>query len=182
MITFIAGLFTLWTLGFWIITAIASLLILILSEHDGEGWALIILAVLVGAVTLANPPIQNLIQTNPFFLIIAFFLYVIMGVVWSFIKWYFFLLNVRDAMKTDPDYQRNVHGTGITVRGRFVYLPVKAHDYKARVIGWMMYWPWSAFWTMIDDPIRRICNRLYVACQTQFQRMADSITKLPEEQ
>jgi len=34
-------------------------------------------------------------------------------------------------------------------------------DHTARITRWMGYWPWSLFWTILNDPIRRICKWMY---------------------
>jgi hypothetical protein len=34
-------------------------------------------------------------------------------------------------------------------------------DHKARILRWMGHWPWSLFWTLLNDPIRRIAKMLY---------------------
>lgn len=34
-------------------------------------------------------------------------------------------------------------------------------DNKARIMRWMGHWPWSMFWTMLNDPIRRIAKMVY---------------------
>lgn len=34
-------------------------------------------------------------------------------------------------------------------------------NHKARIMRWIGHWPWSAFWTVLNDPIRRICKMLY---------------------
>jgi hypothetical protein len=34
-------------------------------------------------------------------------------------------------------------------------------NHKARIMRWMGHWPWSLFWTLLNDPIRRICKVLY---------------------
>ena len=32
---------------------------------------------------------------------------------------------------------------------------------KARIMRWMGHWPWSMFWTILNDPIRRISKMVY---------------------
>ena len=33
--------------------------------------------------------------------------------------------------------------------------------YKGRIIAWLVYWPPSMFWTLLNDPLRRLGNWLY---------------------
>lgn len=49
----------------------------------------------------------------------------------------------------------------------------QAAQHKARIITWMSYWPWSATWTLVNDPVRRIFRTLYHEIAGQLQRIAD---------
>ena len=48
-----------------------------------------------------------------------------------------------------------------------------ASNNKARIMGWMTYWPWSALWTLIHDPIRKAVKALWRHLATSYQRLAD---------
>tara|TARA_Y100000034_G_scaffold103692_1_gene129575 strand:- start:45057 stop:45845 length:789 start_codon:yes stop_codon:yes gene_type:complete len=34
-------------------------------------------------------------------------------------------------------------------------------DHKARIMRWIGHWPWSMFWTILNDPLRRIGKAIY---------------------
>lgn len=48
-------------------------------------------------------------------------------------------------------------------------------DNKAKVTGWIVWWPWSALWTVLNDPIRRLAEAIYNQLQTTYQRLANHV-------
>lgn len=48
-------------------------------------------------------------------------------------------------------------------------------DYKGKLIGWIMFWVTSLVWTLLNDPIRRIANWIYLKMSSIYQNMANSI-------
>jgi hypothetical protein len=45
--------------------------------------------------------------------------------------------------------------------------------HKGKIMGWMAFWPCSAVWTLIHDPVRRGFEEVYAMMGTTFQRMSD---------
>lgn len=48
-------------------------------------------------------------------------------------------------------------------------------DNKARITSWIVWWPWSALWTLLNDPIRRLAEFIYTQLQTTYQRLANKV-------
>ena len=46
-------------------------------------------------------------------------------------------------------------------------------EQKARIMGWMTFWPWSVLWFIVNDPIRRAFHAIFDWFHTTYQRMAD---------
>ncbi len=173
----ILSLLTFGSLFFWLGLLVFSILILAFDSYENEGKAFVTLLIFLGLVTVANPGVVSAIKANPLLLGVGVLVYLVFGVITAVIKWYFFLLNVRDAVN-DGQNPRQKYGHGessITVRGREVSYPIVVSKFKARIIGWMTYWPWVAVWTLLDDPIRRVFQRIYVSIAGQLQKMADKI-------
>ena len=42
-----------------------------------------------------------------------------------------------------------------------------------RIMMWMTWWPWSALWTLINDPIKRAFLALFQALKARFQKMSE---------
>lgn len=54
-----------------------------------------------------------------------------------------------------------------------VNMPV-AKQNKSLILTWMFYWPFSGVWTLINDPVRRIFQRIYVKLEGVYQKITDS--------
>lgn len=50
-------------------------------------------------------------------------------------------------------------------------------DYKGRIISWIIYWPASMFWTILNDPIRKLGRQLYYTIAGVLKRISDSAWK-----
>ena len=48
-------------------------------------------------------------------------------------------------------------------------------DNKARITSWIVWWPWSALWTVLNDPIRRLAEFMYERLQTSYQAVANHV-------
>jgi hypothetical protein len=46
---------------------------------------------------------------------------------------------------------------------------------------WIMYWPWSMIWTLINDPVRSMVEYLYQKLQGTYQAVSDRMFKEFEE-
>lgn len=92
--------------------------------------------------------------------------YALAGVVWGYVKWWFYL----SAIKRD-----------YLARGYSVFsirdFPPKVSDNKYLIITWMMYWPPSLVWTLVHDPVYRFFNTLFHWVSGSFQRISDRMFK-----
>jgi hypothetical protein len=48
-----------------------------------------------------------------------------------------------------------------------------ASRYKGQIITWMTYWPWSALWTLINDPVRRFFRWAYEQLSGTLQAISN---------
>lgn len=51
--------------------------------------------------------------------------------------------------------------------------PPQAGENKGRIMLWMTYWPVSAVWTLVDDPVRRLFLAIWEWLSGTFQRISD---------
>lgn len=49
----------------------------------------------------------------------------------------------------------------------------RASDNKWRITGWVTYWPWSAAWTLINEPVRKAVKFIWRHMSSTYQRIAD---------
>jgi hypothetical protein len=164
----IETLFALSWLG-WTVFGILFIALIALVANELWGWTTFLVLVTAAAVWFFFPAVM-LLLANPWNVLWYGLIYVAIGVVWSFIKWFFHVLNARDDYK--KDLQRNSRDVKIDN-----YIP-KAADCKATIIGWMAYWPWSAVWTVIDDPIRRMYKMLANLLGSTFDGIAKAMFKV----
>ncbi len=54
-------------------------------------------------------------------------------------------------------------------------LPPMVRFNKTKILTWMIYWPWSAIWTVINDPIKRIFKFIYNVVQDYLQSISNRI-------
>lgn len=85
---------------------------------------------------------------NPWGLINHILFYLAAGVIWSYVKWGLFVNKRYEAFKK-----------GGHKASSFKFPTAAA--YKGDIMGWMAFWPWSALWSLINDPIRRLFNTLF---------------------
>jgi hypothetical protein len=103
--------------------------------------------------------ILSFIKQNVLIVVGLTVLYFIIGLGWSFGKWYFFLLKEKDQ------YKYRVSGTKIP----------NASDNKNRIMTWMCYWPFSGLWTLIDEPIKKGFNHIFNKFKSRYDKMAESM-------
>lgn len=190
-------IFALGGLGFWMLFAVASVLFIISLEVERIGYAA--LALIGGLFAMAYWGDFNIItyaSENPQMLAAMVGGYFAGGTTWCFIKWWFHLRNCRDedlGFKNTFLEKNGVHGGRVppelkddwkaVCASRFNYLssrggpengyaPMVSKN-KARLMRWMMFWPWSFLWTMINDPIKKVFKWIYRSIQGTLQGMSD---------
>lgn len=162
-------LFLFGTLWFWLLSVIAVILIVATTEvEDSNSWGYVIL---IGTLCLmyffGNKQSFNetfsYIAQNPGVIILTTLAYLALGVVWSLVKWYAWLkARVAKAKANNSMYYASQY---------------QVSENKERIVNWMMYWPFSAFWTLIDEPVKKTFKALFSALEKTYQRMADRATK-----
>ena len=158
------------TVWFWLISITAFVLVIIATEKgSGTGATITLLATLALFFFFGNKvPLSDFfsyIIKNPWPFLGAVAGYILIGVLWSICKWYFFLLKERDRCL---DEQKKYH------HDNSISVPQVRH-HKSEIMVWMIYWPFSALWTILDRPIKRIFLFIYARIKMQMQAMADKI-------
>ncbi|CAB4162984.1 hypothetical protein UFOVP787_213 [uncultured Caudovirales phage] len=98
------------------------------------------------------------ILNNPMNVLIGLVAYFAAGCVYVYAKWYSFLRRKYEEFR-DLKYDYDCL--------------IKVSNNKERIFGWLFYWPLSAAWTVLNDPIRRIFNFVYSHISGSLQRMSD---------
>ncbi len=169
---FLIGTFWFWTLIF--VTAVVIIYFLEASlegEDDLEGGGgvpatvtlLISLAVFSywgGKQTLVD--LLTYLRHNPLITVSLIVSYFISGTIWSFFKWYFFLKKVKNKMIKESKSIKKDKIPNISKN-------------KSKIMTWMMYWPFSMLWTMIDEPIKNTFKFIFGKVENVYQKMANRI-------
>jgi hypothetical protein len=175
-IGFLLGFFALpfW----WILVAFVTFIVgVICCEHDEFAWSTLTTVVGAGLVTWlgadVNPFVwlwQNLADVARFLLF-----YFAIGGLWSIVKWYLYLLKVRD--KAREDFER------FKAAGREKDSHPKrpstsyARENKARLVGWIAHWPFSMVGSVFGDFLTRIVKSIYNVLSDLYDRMANHVFK-----
>lgn len=188
------------TIWFWFATIIPFLLLILFVENERAVGA-IVTTIFTFALFVAfgNKGIIPWISENPFTILQYAGGYIAVGIIWGFVKWFFYVLRTRDQYekfrknwisengdidggsyidKNDSrskahtttrreQFQKEAHRVGV--------LPPKADYNKGRIIFWMTYWPASAVWTIINDPITRMWKVIYQRIGSIFEHMSSSM-------
>lgn len=50
-----------------------------------------------------------------------------------------------------------------------------ASQHKEKIVTWILWWPTSAFWTILNDPLLRLANWMYARFQGMYTRIANKV-------
>lgn len=163
---------TLYIIAFVIITIFVT----IATEIEWFGWTTLTILGSVTAVQFLHLfNIWLYIKDHVFQTIIYAIAYIAIGVIWSFAKWFFFLINARDESRKLFEERKN---SAYNPSNRYpeIKIPQASHN-KGRIIAWMCYWPFSAIGTILNDPFRKLFNFIFNQFKNLYQQMANSIFK-----
>jgi hypothetical protein len=169
----------------------------VLTEVEAFGWATVTLVTTGAAVHFLHVVnLFDLVRTHVVETILFTLGYLGVGVAWSFIKWFSFLIGFRDtyrqrkesffnsleAVKADLNPESKInqevfHNSIKFDRFRDNELNQKpmAIRNKGRIMAWMSFWPFSMAGTIINDPIRRLFNFLFNQFKALYQKMSDKV-------
>lgn len=155
------------TLWFWLFILVMGSFIISYTESDEDNYpaSIVFVVTLVSLYFLGNShffnSLFNYVRLNPLFPIGVIIGYFIAGTAYSFVKWYFFLLNAKDYYVSNSYY--------------FKFDNYKASNNKARIIHWMLYWPLSGLWTLLNDPIKRGFKYIFGRLSEYYDKMSTKI-------
>lgn len=121
------------------------------------------------------PAILAFCQVNILGIIIGLIVWVIAGIIWAFIKWYFFLADSKIAQDEGHESlirQHEKYPTTYKHPGKVKYFIPTAIENKERIITWMIYWPFSIIAQIFGNWIAKMYNRIYRRISGTFDKMA----------
>ena len=189
-------------IGAWVAIAI---LMAILLEFEKEGWATTFFSLGI-ALLLWNfrGDIWTFISSNPTATIGFAVSYVVVGVVWSFLKWNSYVKNVFGKLKkikdefirdhkeindkNRPSFNNKIDRSGIKKgNGDNLYLSGNetleeiietispiASEKKSIITSWISYWPVSLMATLLNNPFRKFFEWVYDNLSGYYDKITNS--------
>lgn len=177
----------------------------VLTETENFGWATVSLILFgVGSVLCGHwfhtYSVVDFVRDNGVWTLAYVGGYLAVGVIWSFAKWFSYLMSFRDTFREQKDafiksrglnpeigvppnlqdeFRKfvsdnvgwtNPHRSQLTLLER-----PRATKNKARITAWASFWPFSFVGTLLNDPVRRLINFLFNQFKALYQRMSDWI-------
>ena len=161
-------IFLIGTLWFWLLVTLAVILIFVSIESDKPNLRpnLIVITTIALIYFLGSgDALRNLFSnviSNPSMIIVFVIAYTLVGLLWSFFKWYTFLLDWKSRNK------------GRTFEKYDLPSPTK---HKSMLVSSMIYWPFSVIWYAINKPVRRFFNWIYNEFVGVYDRIQKSVLK-----
>ena len=162
----------------WAMIGVVFVTMLVALEKESYGWlwGIGIITLLAHEFLSDFSPIGYIVA-NPMTIVYGVIGYLVVGMNWGFVKWWFFTRAAATAYREarDRKYPNMPAGEMLTPEQRerlfndFVipskYVPIltdrRVSNYKTRIITWVTYWPISMFWTLLNDPIKMLVKFLY---------------------
>ncbi len=98
--------------------------------------------------------------------------YFVAGLIWASTKWQFFIRAAKRVLLEDSSWKID---SRFNFGGQLQKVPVQISENKSRYMMWMVYWPFSMIWTLIDDPVRRIFTWIYNSVAGSLQRSSNKV-------
>lgn len=177
----------------WLFIAIEIVLLFVLVETDqgvGAGISILIFAALLNWV--GGVPVFATIWANPLWVFALLGIYLVVGTGWAISKWYIHVKKIarkyreiKDEFMSDrglekghplDDKQRLELRSRTQAQG-LREVPPKANKNKSRITGWMMFWPVSMIWSVLDDFVKELFFQIYDYIGGFLQRISDRVFK-----
>jgi hypothetical protein len=170
------------------------------GEHSHLFWPVFMLILyIVFMQFIAKADIFNFSIHHPLDLLLYVLGYFVTGFAWSFVKWWLFVNTLADKYRVrKDDFLSNftTHESAVPrayrgspddrteqqrewediVRREHLQKPV-ATKYKGRITVWVMYWPISVIWSLLDDFVKKLVRHIVTMFQKFYQFISDSAFK-----
>ncbi len=185
--------FVVGSLWFWLLLAAETIILLVLLEWDqGAIATLTLVATLLVLQFLGDVNVYGYVSHHPWTVVLGALGYLAAGTCWAIAKWWFYVSEqrawydeLRGAFLRVHGYERGSQmpdslqspwqrclASARKERRRLDVHPLAA-GHKARILGWMSYWPWSASWTLLKDPVRKAFLSIYHHLADYLQEISD---------
>ena len=169
-------LFAAGTFWFWLLLIISFILISLAVEFDHGIKAFLVLFGTLLVFHFANDShVFRWIAENPGHLIAYLLGYFAIGTFWTYVKWYFFVLKKKEEAEKQLDDLKTSNLNLYNDQKKWIQKAPEVKVYKRKIIRWMAYWPFSAAWTILNDPLKRIFEWIFKRISTSLQTMSNKM-------
>ncbi len=106
--------------------------------------------------------------------------YFLVGGFWSVVKWWFEetarVRRIRIEFERQLTWPKPETSWETYIIGHKTVVRYHREDFFV----WVAFWPFSAVWTLINDPVRRLVRRIVSELQQVYQRITDYVWKAQE--
>ena len=196
----IGALFVFGSLWFWIVGIAFFGLLTYYTEKDSHVLATISAIVFIWIVASVN---EVSLLANPMLWLQWGGIYLGVGAFWSLLKWFSFLNQEKDELRKikqrfldeNPDVKPRENGTftdsDFADFAKFINDKIYGHrsvqnrsdlipsvgEHRTELVAWIVWWPFSAFWTILNDPLRRLANFVVERMRGVYESMASRVFK-----
>lgn len=183
-----------------IVGIVAAIVTMISLEVEEEGWATTAVSIAL-ALLLWNygHDLWSFVKEDYGTTLLFVLGYLVVGVVWSFLKWNEFVkrkVSIYKKVRAElivkrPDFDENsnksvemlcqkLRENGISVWSHDVktmaelklkIMPIGSEN-KASIIAWISYWPLSLLATLLNNPFRRLFEYVYSLVATAYDKIS----------
>jgi hypothetical protein len=185
--------FVVGSLWFWLLLIAETILLLILLEWEqGTVATLSLVATLLALQFLSDLNLAGHAIHYPWTVVLGILGYFAVGTGWTIVKWWFYVREQRadydelraaflrvQGYERDSPMPENLRSqwqwclaSARKERRRLDVHPLAA-GHKAQIVRWMSYWPWSATWTLLKDPVRKAFLSIYHQIADYLQEISD---------
>lgn len=101
--------------------------------------------------------------------------YAMAGIVYIWIRWWFFVRAAASFYKEIAAVDKC--GNAFQERYGTTSIPLRVADFKNRITGWGMYWPFSLIALIIDEPLKKFFQMVYNSIRDSLQAMSNNAFK-----
>lgn len=148
----ITAFFALGAVGFYIFLLFMSIVFIRAVENDKYGAVCLMVPVAIG---LYWQPIIAL-ASHWQLIILGLFVYGFIGGCWSVFRWFKYCKKIINENAYSKRYSHEEHVTPEQYYGKML----SPQNHKSTIIGWIIFWPWSAIWNITGDFFTSIYDSL----------------------
>jgi hypothetical protein len=135
----ILAFFELWSVGFWLLIALSGILFTVAAERESHFLAA------TCAIVLGLLYSKHLGAIDYKATLAAIGIYFLLGAIWSLYRWAKYIKQVIEESNGEI---------------KFGDLNISAKYQKSKICSWILYWPFSATWNLLEDVVVKIYHSL----------------------